>query len=271
MQGDARRGEKRWAARRSRNRCRRRVPGSCEDTRRRPPTYGNRRKPHLLRVNSLTADDDDFGIIRNSARGADDMFELSTIHKRLGAPPPSKCPRTGWIGEDGLLARNVPPKARQPEWRGTAKICTHSAKAGESATARFLPAAHVLPRLIEQGGRRLHLVGDKLMQAQSYARRGGYDRCKTAPKQHNKDRAHHRPTLAEQTKGNLSPLQAFEIPENAVGISARRLAFAPCPVSRPPPPALRFPPAWPICRRRQGTASHEGRDRRIACQGQDHQ
>lgn len=49
---------------------------------------GNRRKPHLLRVNGLTANDDDLGIIRDLAGRADDMFELNTIHRLSGARPP---------------------------------------------------------------------------------------------------------------------------------------------------------------------------------------
>jgi hypothetical protein len=43
--------------------------------------------------------DDYFGVIRNAARGADDMFELSTSHKRLGVRPPLKLRKTGWIDE----------------------------------------------------------------------------------------------------------------------------------------------------------------------------
>jgi hypothetical protein len=42
-----------------------------------------------------TADDNDFGIIRDSARGADDMFEPGTIDRPLSAPPPTRYPRTG--------------------------------------------------------------------------------------------------------------------------------------------------------------------------------
>jgi hypothetical protein len=41
----------------------------------------NRRKPDVLRVDYLTADDDEFAVTRDSARGADYMFELKTIHK----------------------------------------------------------------------------------------------------------------------------------------------------------------------------------------------
>jgi len=41
-----------------------------------------------LRVNGLTADDDNFGVTGNSARRADDVFELSAIHRWPGVQPP---------------------------------------------------------------------------------------------------------------------------------------------------------------------------------------
>jgi hypothetical protein len=43
---------------------------------------GNRRQFHALRVDGLTADDDDLGITRDLACRPDGMFELSAIHKR---------------------------------------------------------------------------------------------------------------------------------------------------------------------------------------------
>ena len=45
-------------------------------------------KVHLLGVNGLTADNDDFGVTGDSARRADDVFELSTIHRWRGVQPP---------------------------------------------------------------------------------------------------------------------------------------------------------------------------------------
>ena len=41
----------------------------------------NLRQLHLLRVDCLAADYDDLGVTRNLTGGANNMFELSTIHK----------------------------------------------------------------------------------------------------------------------------------------------------------------------------------------------
>src|SRR5271167_1816890 len=75
----------------------------------------NGRKLHILRVNRLTADDHDLGVIRDLARCADDMFELNTIHKWCGARIPSEAPRTGWTGEAGSRVPSVPRGIARPD------------------------------------------------------------------------------------------------------------------------------------------------------------
>jgi hypothetical protein len=67
----------------------------------------NRRKPLGLRVNGLTADDDNFGVTRDSARRADDMFELRTIHKWRCVQCRSERRQRGWTGGAGSRVRIV--------------------------------------------------------------------------------------------------------------------------------------------------------------------
>jgi hypothetical protein len=50
---------------------------------------------------------------------------------------------------------------------GDVRICAHSAKAGEALPFASCQTAHVLPRLVQQGGSGPHLLGDKLMQGQA--------------------------------------------------------------------------------------------------------
>src|SRR5271165_3015818 len=75
----------------------------------------NRRELHVLRVNRLTTDDYDLGVIRDLARRADDRFELNTIHKWCRARLPSKSRRTGLTGEVGSRVRSVPRGIARPD------------------------------------------------------------------------------------------------------------------------------------------------------------